>query len=171
MADRFAAALFGIALLAVAGFALAVPPPPPPPPPPPAFPSRPELIEDVCSGIAPVVASGREHYEFITRNTNHELLDAARGSASGHPVVRDIQGLDLVAPDYPVSLIGTGTKGKVLLEVQVSETGEVQDAIALCSDHAAFSGAALEAVKTSRFTPQRVNDIAVPTLVRIPYSF
>jgi TonB family protein len=163
-------------LAAIAGIAVAVPPPPPPPPPPtppspPAPVSTAGFLARHCGAAALVAASAAEYEAFKARNTDDTLLDAARKAATGPATVNDIQGLSPVRPNYPVALLGTGLHGQVKLELRVTETGEVQDAIALCSPHAEFSRAAIEAARASRFTPQRVNDIAVPTFVFLPFNF
>ncbi|HEX2861107.1 MAG TPA: TonB family protein, partial [Lacunisphaera sp.] len=72
----------------------------------------------------------------------------------------------VVKPIYPQALRFTETRGKVLLEFVIDQTGRVKEAKAVESPHPLFTERALEAVAQWRFHPARVDGRPVNTKAR-----
>jgi TonB family protein len=89
---------------------------------------------------------------------------AATGVLTKAPSV--LHGVD---PVWPQDALAEGRTGEVLLDVDVSETGEVQDARVVKSAGAEFDTAALDAIRQFRFDPAEVD--GKPTAVTIQYRF
>ena len=75
-----------------------------------------------------------------------------------------------VAPEYPVLARAAKVEGRVILEATIDEAGHVRDVRVLRSDPL-FDRAALEAVARWRYTPTRLNGVAVPILLTVTVTF
>ncbi len=74
-------------------------------------------------------------------------------------------------PIYPYSMQQSKTKGEVLVEFVIDETGRVIRPRVLKSTHREFEQAALEAVIKSKWQPGRKDGEDVRTLVHLPVQF
>lgn len=76
------------------------------------------------------------------------------------------------APAYPMQSRRLNEAGRVLLRVQVSETGNaLQVQLHQSSGHSRLDQAALDAVKRWRFIPARRGDVAISEWVIVPITF
>ncbi len=74
-----------------------------------------------------------------------------------------------VEPEYPQEARDAGLAGEVMLEIEISETGEVADAIVTTPAGHGFDEAALAAARKLSFTPAEID--GRPARVRIEYRF
>jgi protein TonB len=74
-------------------------------------------------------------------------------------------------PVYPRILREAAMTGRVNMELVIDVEGRVIEATVVNSTHDLFSKAALEAVKTCRFSPGKQNGVTVPVRVYIPLRF
>lgn len=75
-------------------------------------------------------------------------------------------------PPYPEQAYAEGRQGRVVLEVQLDETGVVKTLrVAESSGYDPFDDSALATVRKWRFTPARRGDKAVPYTIRVPVRF
>jgi TonB family protein len=72
-------------------------------------------------------------------------------------------------PAYPEAAKAEGIQGEVTLELEISETGEVTDAVVTGPAGHGFDEAALEAARRLRFSPAEIDGAPAP--VRIEYRF
>ncbi|HET6437728.1 MAG TPA: TonB family protein [Anaeromyxobacter sp.] len=72
-------------------------------------------------------------------------------------------------PEYPAQARAEGLAGQVTLEIEISETGEVQDAVVTRSAGHGFDEAALAAARRLRFSPAEID--GKPAAVRIEYRY
>jgi TonB family protein len=77
--------------------------------------------------------------------------------------------LQPVEPEYPEAARAAGLTGVVMLEVEISETGEVTDAVVTGPAGQGFDEAALAAARKLRFSPAEIDGAPAP--VRIEYRF
>jgi len=75
-----------------------------------------------------------------------------------------------LAPVYPLLAKATGTEGRVILEATIDASGTVRDVRVLRSDPL-FDRAAIDAVSRWRYTPTRLNGVAVPILLTVTVTF
>ena len=75
-----------------------------------------------------------------------------------------------LAPEYPGVARAAKVEGRVILEATIDESGAVRDVRVLRSDPL-FDRAALEAVSRWRYTPTRLNGVAVPILLTVTVTF
>jgi protein TonB len=74
--------------------------------------------------------------------------------------------------DYPLDLFDQGQEGEALVRVLVDERGTVDSVeVAESSGNAELDHAALESLRTTRFTPARRGDDRVRAWVVIPVRF
>ncbi len=76
-----------------------------------------------------------------------------------------------VNPKYPEELKSEELEGEVILEVTISEKGEVLEVKVKASDHDLFTRSAVAAMKQTRFTPALKNGMPVPARIDIPIKF
>ncbi|HYG70554.1 MAG TPA: TonB family protein, partial [Anaeromyxobacteraceae bacterium] len=100
--------------------------------------------------------------------------DAAAAGAEDPPTPAGVltKAPELVAPAepaYPEAAKTAGLEGEVTLELELSEAGEVTDAVVTGPAGHGFDEAALEAARRLRFTPAEID--GVPSPVRIEYRF
>jgi TonB family protein len=74
------------------------------------------------------------------------------------------------APAYPKTARGLGLQGKVVIHLEISETGEVESATPV-SGEPILAEAAAEAMKTWKFKPYIKSGKAVRVRTEMPYSF
>ena len=88
--------------------------------------------------------------------------DAKRADAAirVRPVVR-----------YPASFAGTGSVGKVVVIIAISNEGKVTDSMVVCSNHPDFAASAIKGLKPARFKPQKNDGIAVASTAFLPFTF
>ena len=72
-------------------------------------------------------------------------------------------------PEYPDAARAAGLSGVVTLEIEISETGAVTDAMVTGSAGQGFDEAALAAARKLRFSPAEIDGAPAP--VRIEYRF
>ena len=75
-----------------------------------------------------------------------------------------------VDPIYPPLAIAAKVEGPVILEATIDETGIVRDVKVLRSSPL-LDQAAIDAVKKWRYTPTRLNGVAVPVLLTVTVMF
>ena len=75
-----------------------------------------------------------------------------------------------VDPIYPQIAVAVKVQGMVILEATIDETGVVRDVKVLRSI-ALLDQAAIDAVKRWRYTPTKLNGVAVPILLTVTVTF
>ena len=75
-----------------------------------------------------------------------------------------------VDPVYPQIAIVSKTQDIVILEATIDESGVVRD-VKVLRGNALLNQAAIDAVKRWRYTPTRLNGVAVPILLTVTVSF
>ncbi len=76
------------------------------------------------------------------------------------------------APAYPTDALAKGIGGTVVLIVDVAADGSVSKAVVERAEPAGvFDAAALESVKTWKFSPAVKDGTAMPSRVRVPVMF
>ena len=94
-----------------------------------------------------------------------------RGGGAYSPA-RPLAGGYQVKPTYPDSARRRGTEGTTLLNVHVSETGQVGEVlVAQSAGHQDLDQAAIVAVKKWRFEPARQGNQAIAIWVKLPVQF
>lgn len=88
------------------------------------------------------------------------------------PVFLPPQFLERVEPVYPERARRSGVEGRVVIQVQISATGQVLSAtIGESSGSPSLDAAALAAAQGSRFTPAHTADRPVPSAAVATYRF
>ncbi|MCX5877136.1 MAG: energy transducer TonB [Deltaproteobacteria bacterium] len=106
----------------------------------------------------------------VAHNTN-PIAGTGEGSAIGEVLARPLYQAN-PPPPYPRLARKLGQEGVVLLEVLVSVTGLVDDLrIVVSSGHEALDAAALNAVRSWRFSAGQRNSQLVVMRVRVPVRF
>ena len=72
---------------------------------------------------------------------------------------------------YPASFSGTGSVGRVVLIIAISNEGTVTDLMVICSNHPDFAASAVKGIKPARFTPQKNDGTAVASTAFLPFRF
>lgn len=72
---------------------------------------------------------------------------------------------------YPASFSGTGSVGRVVLLIAISNEGQVADSMVVCSNHPDFAASAIKGLKPARFKPQKNDGIAVASTAFLPFTF
>lgn len=90
--------------------------------------------------------------------------EAAPGQLTKNPAV-----VAPVTPDYPPDARAQGATGQVTLEIEISDKGEVTDAVVTTPAGHGFDEAALAAARKLRFSPAEID--GKPAAVRIEYRF
>jgi TonB family protein len=72
---------------------------------------------------------------------------------------------------YPASFAGTGSVGKVVVIIAISNEGKVTDSMVVCSNHPDFAASAIKGLKPARFKPQKNDGIAVASTAFLPFTF
>ena len=180
-------------------FVMAAPPPLPPSPPPAAVtPTRP-LPADIKVDAAPVMAADHVPVEPLTLpsppgigvpgalapvNANAvpgAVLSASSSATLGVPPIPtdpirvggDIKAparLVYAAPAYPPIAIQGRIEGTVVLEAVIDETGVVKD-LRVVRSIPLLDRAAIDAVAKWRYTPTRLNGVAVSVLMTVQVTF
>lgn len=79
--------------------------------------------------------------------------------------------LKFVEAPYPESEKAAGKQASVILQIAISATGSVDDAIVLQSAGAAFDQAAVAAVRQFAFEPAEIDDKPAPIRIQYRYEF
>lgn len=72
---------------------------------------------------------------------------------------------------YPPLLRDAGVTGEAVLALDIDETGAVMNAQVVRATHEAFGDAALEVIRTARFSPLKIGGHPVPVRVQLPITF
>lgn len=105
-------------------------------------------------------------------SSSSEAVGMSAGEESGGGNYIPPQFLTRYKPPYPEQARAQRLEGVVLLRVSVDTSGRVTDAsIHQGSGYVILDRAALEAVRTWRFTPARQGDRAIPATVELPIRF
>lgn len=122
------------------------------------------FIACVLLAIALISCSANNAMDEKTANPSAET--------EGYAAVYDTppEPLKPIIPRYPAEARSRGDQGTVLLEVEVSKTGEVGN-IAVKRSVNGLDQAAVDAVKKVTFKPGTVDGKAVGTIVIIPVQF
>jgi protein TonB len=75
-----------------------------------------------------------------------------------------------VIPDYPELARRAGVQGVVVLDCLLDTGGNVSE-VSVVSGHPLLKGAALDAVRSWRYTPTRLNGAPVPVLLTVTVEF
>jgi TonB family protein len=84
--------------------------------------------------------------------------------------VREPRQLSAVTPVYPPDALAAGVEGTVIIEATIDRDGLVSEARVIRSVPL-LDAAALEAVGKWRYTPTRLNNVAVPVLMTVTVTF
>jgi len=79
--------------------------------------------------------------------------------------------LSTVNPVYPAELMDAGKEGKAVVQVTITETGDVADVVVVSAEDPAFGEAAVTAVKQWKFKPATLDGAPQPATVRFPLIF
>jgi len=71
---------------------------------------------------------------------------------------------------YPTIARETRTEGMVILEATIDESGAVRNVRVLRS-HALLDQAAIDAVSKWKYTPTKLNGVAIPILLTVTVNF
>ncbi|MFH1219363.1 MAG: TonB family protein [Candidatus Eisenbacteria bacterium] len=116
--------------------------------------SRPTIGASPDEGNSPAdtVSPGAKHTVFNEVDTEPLLLESAE-------------------PSYPAAARKAHVRGTVYIMATINETGKVIEAWVSKSVDPALDDAALAAAYKYRFTPARLNGIAVKATVTLPFRF
>ena len=175
--------------------AVAVPPPSPPPP----ASSAPAIAQDIKVDAAPLTSSDNQRPvepSFVINSVGSGVPGAVGGAPGGidfapppatpppavtpaakptGPIraggqVNSPQRITYVEPTYPAAAKSVRLEGNVILEATIDESGAVRDVRVLRSIPL-LDQAAIAAVSRWRYTPTRLNGVAVPVLLTVTVSF
>ncbi|MGC2208788.1 MAG: TonB family protein [Candidatus Korobacteraceae bacterium] len=93
--------------------------------------------------------------------------------AAPRPGIADSAKLEIIerrTADYPLAAKRAGVQGRVMVSVEVSETGDV-DAVEVLSGDPVLAGAAVRAAKGFKFKPFIKNGKPVKVDTKIPFDF
>ena len=76
-----------------------------------------------------------------------------------------------VSPVYPSELLDKGVEGKAVVQVVVTESGDVENVELISADHPEFGTAAVDAVKQWKFDPATQDGKAIRMTVQFPILF
>lgn len=76
-----------------------------------------------------------------------------------------------IPPSYPSELKSKGISGEVIVEVIVSENGEITNARVIKATHQQFADAAMAAVVKWQMHPGQLNGTPVKCRVQMPFDF
>lgn len=115
----------------------------------------------------------------MTRSTENHAQDSRSVTSAGAASTAPLQVADFRATslgnrpaDYPRLAQLRGWEGKVVLKVRVSASGKATDILVeTSSGHELLDEAAIEAVRSWRFSPARRGDNPLETWVRVPVDF
>ena len=155
-------------------------PPPPPPVPPAPSPNTPPTAPPTAPPSPPV--------QSAPSPSQSPSGASSSSSGSGQSVSASVSNLPAAAPTldadakasyldnpkpaYPFLAFKMKIEGKVILFVEVSETGTVNKVqVAETSRNESLDRSAVEAVKNWKFTPARKNGVMVAQVVRVPITF
>lgn len=137
-------------------------------------PSAPQIAnEDLQpSKVAPPGAAGSSAPPASTYKEVAQEGGSSKVSGSGALTAAQPQYLSNPAPAYPLEARRNGWEGSVLFNVRVSAAGDpLEIEIEKSSGHALLDDVAKKTLKTWRFYPARLGNIAVESAVRIPIRF
>lgn len=101
-------------------------------------------------------------------------MPTAQAQSVGQAQQRQIEPprlIEFVEADFPESEKERLSEASVLLQIAISETGQVADVAVLESAGAAFDAAAVAAARQFLFSPARVNGKAIPVKIDYRYEF
>jgi protein TonB len=170
------------------------PPPPPPPPPPPEEEPPPEPEEE----MEPAEITEADTPDDIAEDTGEQidlgidagdlssgpgmggfLINLGRGGGGtgggGGGLLDDVDApptpISKIQPNYPSSLLKSGTGGRVLISCVVDETGKVVSATVKQSAHPELDKAAIAAVNKWKFKPANKAGRSVTAKCVVPFNF
>lgn len=171
------------------------PPPPPPPPPPPEEEPPPEPEEE----MEPAEISEADTPDDISEDQGEQIdlgIDAGdlssgpgaggflinlgrggrgSGGGGGGGLLDDVDApptaVSKIQPNYPNSLLKSGTGGRVLITCVVDETGKVVSATIKQSAHPELDKAAIAAVNKWKFKPATKAGRSVTAKCVVPFNF
>ncbi len=76
-----------------------------------------------------------------------------------------------VSPDYPPDLREAGVEGTVIVEADISDSGDVVDVRIKRGMGNAFDGSALDAIRRTKYNPAKAGSTPVAVRVAIPVKF
>ncbi len=79
--------------------------------------------------------------------------------------------ISMVAPAYPPEMRFWGVTGSGLLQLTVTDSGEVVSPKVIRSPHPAFEQAMVKSVLTGKFSPGQRNGVATSSQVQLPFTF
>lgn len=82
-----------------------------------------------------------------------------------------IQYIEKPVVSYPEVMSYYGHKGKAILRTRIDQTGRVTELKVAQSHHPAFEKAAIKAVLKTKFMPAKIDNQAVPSWVKVPFTF
>lgn len=129
-------------------------PPPTPTPSPTPTPRTEERVVPASAKAAPASASNEAEHQ--------------KSPVSGG--VLNSKAISLPKPTYPTNARNAGVTGTVIVEVIISEEGNVIEARAL-SGHSLLQGAAVSAARLAKFLPARLSGMPVKVTGSIRYTF
>ena len=98
------------------------------------------------------------------------MTDSARQEQSR--IVSKPRALNRIVPVYPRSARRRGREGVVTLEILVSDTGNVSEAVVVAgSGHKDLDSAAVSAVRSARFAPATEDGVQVQGKLRLTFEF
>jgi protein TonB len=110
-------------------------------------------------------------------NMNNSTISLAKAPESAPQVPRRVGGdvvppqrIAYTAPQFPPAAQAARMEGTVILEAIIDATGEVQD-VKVLKSVPLLDRAAIDAVRQWRYTPTRLNGVAIPVIMSVTVTF
>lgn len=115
------------------------------------------------------------NYLLATLASSIVSLSAANGNDATVPTapvaMKPAEIVRIEKPVYPDFARLYGMEAEVIVEVQVGEDGKAKRVHLVKGDHPVFNSAVIAAVSNAEYAPATMQDNAVKSWVKIPFSF
>ena len=121
-----------------------------------------------CHGVSYPVTTWMQVRDFQDK---HSPAAVATKAGSKPPVTTDPSLTTIPKLEYPEAMRASGLNGAVAVMVAVTKEGLPSDVLVVCSNHPAFSEAALLAVKAATFAAATRNGQPIESVATLPIDF
>jgi len=122
-----------------------------------------------CHGASYPAVSWMQVRDFEDKHSPPD--DVSSTVAKAKPRATDPTLATIPKLEYPESMVASGLDGAVAVMVAVTREGLPSDELVVCSNHPAFSEAALVAVKAATFVAATRDGQAIESVVTLPIDF
>jgi outer membrane biosynthesis protein TonB len=122
-----------------------------------------------CHGTSYPATTWKQVQEFLDKYSARSQIPADGSKA--RPAATDARIATIPKLEYPEAMGVSGPDGAVSVMVAVTKDGIAADALVICSNHPAFSDAALVAVKAATFVAATLNGSPVESVATLPIDF